>query len=73
MVAQRASRYFRTLEDANKVIAQGAGQFNSTQHSVATSYFEVQGGTHISVVQQAGEPVFSFLDRQSRPETAAAP
>ena len=43
VVAQRASRYFRTLEDANKVIAQGAGQFNSTQHSVATSYFEVQG------------------------------
>ncbi|NDZ15037.1 general secretion pathway protein GspK [Variovorax sp. WS11] len=43
VVAQRASRYFRTLEDANKVIAQGSGQFNSTQHAVATRFFEVQG------------------------------
>lgn len=43
VVAQRASRYFRTLEEANKVIAQGSGQFNSTQHAVATRFFEVQG------------------------------
>jgi len=43
VVAQRAARHFRTLEDANKVIAQGSGQFNSTQHSVATRFFEVQG------------------------------
>ena len=43
VVAQRATRYFRTQEDANKVLAQGAGQFNSTQHSVSTRFFEVQG------------------------------
>jgi general secretion pathway protein K len=43
VVAQRAARHFRTLEDANKVIAQGSGQFNSTQHAVATRFFEVQG------------------------------
>ncbi|VTU19582.1 Type II secretory pathway, component PulK [Variovorax sp. PBL-H6] len=43
VVAQRATRYFRTQEDANKVLAQGAGQFNSQQHSVGTNFFEVQG------------------------------
>ncbi|VTU23736.1 Type II secretory pathway, component PulK [Variovorax sp. PBS-H4] len=43
VVAQRATRYFRSQEDANKVLAQGAGQFNSQQHSVGTNFFEVQG------------------------------
>lgn len=43
------------------------------ERRVRTRYYEYKGGTHISVVQQAGEKVFEFLDQHSRPQTAAAP
>jgi len=42
------------------------------EKKVPMLYYEYQGGTHISVVQQCGENVFAFLDRYSRPETPAA-
>jgi predicted peptidase len=43
------------------------------ERKIPLRYYEYKGGTHISVVQQAGENVFSFLDQHSRAEAAAAP
>jgi predicted peptidase len=43
------------------------------ERKIPTRYYEYKGGTHISVVQQAGENVFGFLDRHSRATAATAP
>jgi predicted peptidase len=43
------------------------------QLKVPMQYHEYRGGTHLSVAQQGGEKVFSFLDKYSRMENAAAP
>jgi len=43
LVAQRATRHFATLEDANAQIAQSTGKFNNARHGVSTTFFEVHG------------------------------
>jgi len=43
------------------------------QRKVPMHYYEYQGGTHLSVVEQAGENVFGFLDLYSRPSAASGP
>jgi predicted peptidase len=43
------------------------------ERRIPRRYYEYQGGTHISVVLQAGEKVFSFLDQHSRADATAAP
>ncbi|WP_295953688.1 type II secretion system minor pseudopilin GspK [Rhodoferax sp.] len=43
LVAARASKYFRSTADANDILNQPTIVFNSTEHGVATNYFEVLG------------------------------
>ncbi|MGJ7510792.1 type II secretion system minor pseudopilin GspK [Variovorax sp. GT1P44] len=41
LVEQRARGYFRSLADANKLVQQTSSQFNESQHSIGTMFFEV--------------------------------
>ncbi|SCK44124.1 general secretion pathway protein K [Variovorax sp. HW608] len=42
LVERRARSYFRSLADANALVQESSVQFIEGQHSIATSYFEVQ-------------------------------
>jgi general secretion pathway protein K len=42
LVEHRARSYFKSLADANLLVPENSVQFNDAQHSIATSYFEVQ-------------------------------
>jgi len=42
LVDRRSRSYFRSLADANALVQESSTQFIEGQHSVATSYFEVQ-------------------------------
>lgn len=47
LVAARTQSYFKTLADAAALVQQNAAQFVPDQHSVSTSYFEVQARLRI--------------------------
>lgn len=47
LVAARTQSYFKTLADAGALVQQSSAQFVLGQHSVATSYFEVQARLRI--------------------------
>jgi general secretion pathway protein K len=47
LVAARTRSYFKTLADAAALVQQNAAQFVPDQHSVSTSYFEVQARLRI--------------------------
>jgi len=42
LVERRARSYFKSLADANALVPENSVQFNEGEHSIATSYFEVQ-------------------------------
>ena len=54
IVTARASQHFRTLADANLKLGAQTVQFNESQHSVATRFFEVSSRLRLdqSVVQE---------------------
>lgn len=54
LVTQRAAQHFRNLNEASKLAADIAGQFNEGQHSIASRYFEVRGRLRLenTVVQE---------------------
>lgn len=41
LVMQRTARYFTKLDDARQLLPESAAQFNESQHSIGSSYFEV--------------------------------
>ena len=62
LASARQVTHFRTLADASKILGEGAGQLNETQHSVNSRFFEVRGRLRLdqtiveesSVVQRDG-------------------
>jgi general secretion pathway protein K len=63
VVTARDRRHFETLADANANLSNPKVQFNSTQHSVSSSFFEVRGRLRLdqttveerSLVQRMGQ------------------
>ena len=43
VVAARTRSHFKGVEDANKLLQPGSGQFDANRHSVASSFFDVRG------------------------------
>jgi general secretion pathway protein K len=80
LASSRQTTPLRTLADAGKVVPEVAGELNDQQHSINSSYFEVQGRLRLdqtvveerSVVQREGLNV-KTLWRERGPLVAQTP
>ena len=79
LVAARTATHLATLDDAAKAGGQAAAQFNESQHSVGSRFFEVQGRLQVgqdlveerSLVQRDGLEVRTLWRQRGRPASIA--
>jgi len=79
LVAARTATHLATLDDAAKAGGRAAAQFNDSQHSVSSRFFEVQGRLQVgpdvveerSLVQREGLEVRTLWRQRGRPALTA--
>ena len=80
LITARSAKHLASLDDAAKATGIARALFNTTQHSVSSSYFEIQGKLQVeqttvqeySVVQRDGLDVKTLWRRRGVLQAAAS-